>query len=243
MPGINRENEMRGQRNRNVLRGRRKSFTLIELLVVIAIIAILAAMLLPALHSAREKAREGRCGGNLKQIGISFHMYGNDFNGYFPYKKHFQLLAEGNYLGNLKIWDCPSDQTRVPNKPDRKGSYYTNYPWQAQKGVRPNRSYATLKVLGGPAGYVSGVATYYTAFRPDKHKGTGNKMIPVCFDTEAKVNSGQDNNYLTGMGETSDYSYEHHVRSGNALVSDGHVERNNGLKLFQSTTKFTSSFK
>lgn len=59
-------------------------FTLIELLVVIAIIAILAAMLLPALQSARNRAKSSACVNNLKQIAASFNVYCDNFDGWVP---------------------------------------------------------------------------------------------------------------------------------------------------------------
>ena len=118
-----------------------KFFTLVELLVVIGIIAVLAAMLMPALGKAREKAKQADCLNNEKNLSLAITMYSNDNRSHFPFTtqgavgcgvyggwiryENFPCPTEGlfdiesgtlfSYVGTVKVYRCPSEKTHNNN--------------------------------------------------------------------------------------------------------------------------------
>ena len=122
---MNRKSRKTESRSDRMEKLRSSYFTLIELLVVIAIIAILASLLLPALRSARNKARDINCASNLKQIGTYLTLYLNDFEGFFP------PATQRSPIPGSRDWDGWQDllsdsiSNRAPEAEDTAGTEFT----------------------------------------------------------------------------------------------------------------------
>jgi prepilin-type N-terminal cleavage/methylation domain-containing protein/prepilin-type processing-associated H-X9-DG protein len=124
----------------------KNGFTLIELLVVIAIIAILAAILFPVFARARERAKMTRCTSNMKQIGMAFQMYAQDWDGMIvkQYKGngYATVLVNNKYASSARIFFCPSiwpsgaaDITNLSAQIIPPGDTALKYYWQFSYGM------------------------------------------------------------------------------------------------------------
>ena len=176
----------------------KRGFTLIELLVVIAIIAILAAILFPVFARAREKARQTSCLSNIKQIGLSCHMYFSDYDENLLHYRHelpgdtsisWRHMVEP-YVKNSQIFVCPSRPTE-----QGYGWNYNYLGWPGRGGTSSNAA-ATLGAISEPSTTIMlGESNYSAVFRPSLGPGfydvynryPHNEGANICFcDGHAK---------------------------------------------------------
>ncbi|HOJ39391.1 MAG TPA: DUF1559 domain-containing protein [bacterium] len=205
---------------------KRGGFTLIELLVVVAIISILAAMLLPALSRAREKARGSVCMSNLKQITLAMFLYAQDYEEYFPPTYYFTASSE---IG----WDFATDDWWTSNRPGLLGPYLKGKVFSCpSKAVvksydRPYTGYAyNATYIGGGYSVWNGQqdppVKISRIVKPSKTVLLADSAIWSSWTNEVIVNS-----YLRAPGDPSYFGPNVHFRHNgiaNVAYCDGHVE-------------------